>query len=37
MDTVAKHTLKLGYKVSIIKVINYKNYGTPDSIKRYEK
>ena len=37
MDTVAKHALKIGYKVSMIKVNNYKNYGTPDSIKRYEK
>ena len=37
MDTVAKHAVELGYKVSMIKVINYKNYGTPDLIKQYEK
>ena len=37
MDTVAKHALKIGYKVSMIKVDNYKNYGTLESINRYEK
>ena len=37
MDTVAKHALKIGYKVSMIKVDNYKNYGTLEAINRYEK
>ena len=37
MDTLAKHSLKLGFRVSMIKVSKYQNLGTPESILLYEK
>lgn len=36
MDIVAKNTLLLGYKVGYINVSNYKNFGTPNTLKSYE-
>ncbi len=36
MDTVAKHALLLKYKVKYILVKNFKSYGTPDELKKYD-
>ena len=36
MDIVAQKTILLKYNVGLIKVSNYKNFGTPQTLSTYE-